>query len=425
MGRWGLPALVLLGFIGNGGCGRGNPPKPDPDGYRQLTNDSGETGSPSLSRDGKFVVYASDRESPDNLEIWVQAVDQENAVRLTYDAARDYDPVFSADGQTVYFTSLREPQGIYRVPAAGGKAELVLRGAVSPEMSPDGQTLLFSDGTGQLATLRLADHTDHADQADQAARPLLKGFFNSYAPKWSADGKEILFAGKATREDPVEWWVTNAEGAAPVNTHLLDGLRGAGFMDAFAQAWLPGDEVLFAGKQGDRMTLWRAKIAADRRGLAGKPVRATNDGAGDFRGAYGAGHLVFERSKGTMNLWSLAVDGERVTGVPQRVTSSDAQKGSASLSADGRTLLYSVDTGAGFRLVLKDLMTQRERRVGSMNLFYGVMSADGAGYAFGEGPPGGAMCRCVRCVGGGRGGRMECASVAGCRARCRGMGSGC
>ncbi len=372
----------MLGFIGGGGCGwLQQPPKPDPNGYRQLTRDGGESGSPSLSRDGKFVVYASDRESPDNLEIWVQAVDQGNAVRLTNDPARDYDPVFSADGQTVYFTSLREPQGIYKVPVAGGTAELLLKGAVSPEMSPDGQTLLFSDGTGQLATLRLADHT---------ARPLLKGFFNSYAPKWSPGGKEILFAGKATREEAVEWWITNAAGNAPVNTHLLDSLLGAGFVDAFAQAWLPGDEILFAGKQGERITLWRAKVAPDRQGLASKPVRATNDFQSDFRAAYNAGHLVFERSKGTMNLWSLPVDEAqgRVTGGPERVTSSDAQKGSASLSADGRTLLYSADTGAGFHLVLRDLMNQQERMVGSANLFYGVMSPDGSRYAFGEGLPG-------------------------------------
>src|ERR1700692_4431881 len=150
MGRWCLPSLVTLGFIGGGGCGwLQQPPQPDPNGYRQLTRDGGESGSPSLSRDGKFVVYASDRESPDNWEIWVQAVDQGNPVRLTNDPARDYDPVFSADGQTVYFTSLREPQGIYKVPVSGGTAELILRGAVSPEMSPDGETLLFSDGTGQ------------------------------------------------------------------------------------------------------------------------------------------------------------------------------------------------------------------------------------------------------------------------------------
>ena len=67
-------------------------------GYRQLTTTAGEAISPSLSRDGKFVTYASDQADAGNLDIWIQPVDQGNAVRLTNHPARDYDPVFSADG---------------------------------------------------------------------------------------------------------------------------------------------------------------------------------------------------------------------------------------------------------------------------------------------------------------------------------------
>lgn len=382
MGRWCRPFLAICGWLACIGCGTSNQPKPDPFGYRQLTRDGGETGSPRLSRDGKFVVYASDRESPENLEIWVQPVDQGTAVRLTDDPARDYDPVFSPDGQTVYFTSLREPQGIYQVPAAGGKAELLLRGGMSPEPSPDGQTLVFTDGTGHLATFRFAD---------RSSRGLLEGFSNSYAPKWSPDGKEILFAGKTAQSDAVEWWITSAAGGPPVNTGILDALGKAGFADAFAQAWLPGDEIVFAGKRGDRLTLWRVKLAPDRRGIASQPVRATNDFESDHRAAYGAGRLAFERSKAALNLWSLPVDVNRgrATGIPERLTFTDAQKGSASISMDGRTLLYSAELAGTFRLFLKDLVNYRENTVGpSTNSFYGALSQDGSRYVFGAGPPG-------------------------------------
>jgi len=364
------------------GCSTSSRQKTDLFGYRQLTKDGGETGSPSLSRDGKFVVYASDRASPGNLDIWVQAVDQGTSVRVTDHSARDYDPVFSADGRTIYFTSLREPQGIYRVPASGGDAVLVARGAASPEVSPDGQTLLMSDAGGHLAILRLADHF---------SRALLETFFNSYAPKWSPDGQEILFAGKAAQNDDVEWWVTSVAGGAPVNTGILAALSRSGFADAFAQAWLPGDEVVFAGKQGDRLTLWRFHLPPNRRGLASQPVRATNDDSGDFHAAYGAGRLVFERSKGVLNLWSLPVDVNQAhaKGEPERLTFTDAQKGSSSVSVDGRKLLYSADQGGTFRLVLKDLAIGKETTVGpSSNSFYGVLSADGSRYVFGAGPPG-------------------------------------
>ena len=67
------PSLAICALVPCIGCGTSSLQKTDPFGYRQLTKDGGETGSPSLSRDGKFVVYASDRASPGNLDIWVQA----------------------------------------------------------------------------------------------------------------------------------------------------------------------------------------------------------------------------------------------------------------------------------------------------------------------------------------------------------------
>src|SRR5437899_196712 len=109
--------LVLLG------C-RPPEPKSSGPGYRQLTFEGGEASSPNLSRHGRFVVYASDR-GGGNLNIWMQPVGEGAALRLTNGSARDYDPMFSADGTTVYFSSLREPNGIYRVPVSGGDSQLV------------------------------------------------------------------------------------------------------------------------------------------------------------------------------------------------------------------------------------------------------------------------------------------------------------
>ncbi len=382
MGRSLKLGLPICGFLVLSACGSRTQAKPDPFGYRQLTTDGGKSASPSLSRDGKFVVYSSDRASLGKQDIWVQDVDRGTSVRVTDDPATDYDPVFSSDGRTIYFSSLREPQGIYRVAASGGEAELVARGATSPRVSPGGEELLFSDASGHLALLRLADHS---------MRELPENFFNSYSPKWSPDGKEILFSGKAAQGDEIEWWVTSPAGGTPVNTGLVSALRQGGFSDVFAQAWLPGDEIVFAGKRGDQITLWRFQLTPDRRGMADQPVRATNDDSGDFGAAYAAGRLVFERSKGSPNLWSLPVDVNqaRVTGELTRLTSTDAQKGSASVSADGQKLLYSEEQDGTFRLVFSDLAKGRQSIVGpAENSFYGVLSADGSRYWFGEGPPG-------------------------------------
>src|SRR5450755_3968821 len=41
---------------------------------RMLTTDGGLTGYPAISRDGKFVAFASDRSKENNLDIWVQQI---------------------------------------------------------------------------------------------------------------------------------------------------------------------------------------------------------------------------------------------------------------------------------------------------------------------------------------------------------------
>src|SRR5579864_3312534 len=370
-------AGVLIGLlVALLNCSRPAPTGPAP--YRQLTAGGGEANSPSLSRDAKFVVYSSDQAESGNFDIWMQPVDQAAPVRLTKDPARDYDPVFSGDGKTVYFTSLREPQGIYRVAASGGQDELVVRGGLSPQVSPDGQTLVFVDRTGNLALLGLGDGS---------SRPLLENFHSSYAPHWSPDGKRILFAGQAATDEAVEWWILSLEGSAPQNTGLLQALRERGFSDAFAHAWLPGDQIVFAGKRGDQMTLWRFKLTPEGR-MANDPVRATDDEAGDFQASYASGHLVFQRTRVVLNLWRLPVDANqgRVTGNPQRVTSTDTQKGFAALSRDGRVLLYSAEQQGAFHLVMKDLISGREKAVGpSASAFYSVLNGDGPRYFYGTG----------------------------------------
>jgi Tol biopolymer transport system component len=357
-------------------CGRPAPTGPPP--YRQLTAGGGEANSPSLSRDAKFVVYSSDQADTGKFDIWVQPVDQGAAVRLTKDPARAYDPVFSGDGKTVYFTSLREPQGIYRVAATGGESELVVRGGLSPQVSPNGRALVFVDRTGNLALLGLGDGS---------SRPLLENFHSSYAPNWSPDGKRILFAGQAATDEAVEWWILSLDGSAPKNTGLLSALRERGFGGAFAYAWLPGDQIVFAGKRGDQMTLWRFKLSPEGR-IASDPVRATDDEAGDYHASYASGHLVFQRTRVVLNLWRLPVDANqgRVTGNPQRLTSTDTQKGFAALSRDGRVLLYSAEQQGAFHLVMKDLIGGSEKAVGpSSNPYYSVLNGDGSRYFYGTG----------------------------------------
>ena len=113
----------------------------------QLTSDTDKSESPSLSSDGRFIAYSSDRAVPDNLDIFVQVLASGQLSRVTHDSARDTTPSLSPDGSTVAFRSEREGGGVY-LATVGSQAEprLIMSGGRNPKISPDGRSLLYWTG---------------------------------------------------------------------------------------------------------------------------------------------------------------------------------------------------------------------------------------------------------------------------------------
>ena len=114
--RWPWVALAACGFaaaaVATWYSTRPIPPRPEYS-FRQLTYDSGLTTTPAISRDGKLVIYASDRASGSNLDLFVQQVSGGKPVRLTDHAADDFGPTFSPDSTQIVFQSARDGGGLY------------------------------------------------------------------------------------------------------------------------------------------------------------------------------------------------------------------------------------------------------------------------------------------------------------------------
>src|SRR6266550_4166782 len=106
--------------------------------FTQLTDQPGPEYFPSLSPDGKSLVYAS--RISGNWDIYLQRVGGRNPVNLTKDSpADDTQPAFSPDGERIVFRSEREGGGIYLMGATGESVRRLSDFGYNPVWSPDGE----------------------------------------------------------------------------------------------------------------------------------------------------------------------------------------------------------------------------------------------------------------------------------------------
>ena len=182
----------------------------DGSGYRRLTTEDGvQHFYPSLSTDGRSVVYSQYRE--DNVyEIYEMSLTDGVAKRLTDKLGVLNSPEISADGKSIVFmrwTPASDQYQVWLMDRDGNHPRRAISGtAWDPTWSPDGTQILFaSDRTGsnQLSVVN-ADGTGLHQISDL---PAIRG-----RSDWSSQDLVATYSGEPWQHDI---YVMNAAGSNP------------------------------------------------------------------------------------------------------------------------------------------------------------------------------------------------------------------
>lgn len=202
--------------------------KPDGTGLRRLTTNNLYDGQPSVSKDGKTIVFAGDSRVETFAAVYRQLFTmnadggQERELLLSSNAD-EYDPAISPDGQYVAFISDRDGNAELYIGEINASAAVRVSTTsdadeATPAWSPDGNWLVVirRSTTGEGA--ELWRYTNPYSSILGPPGPVnITAFvrtndpdflmqYNRWAnPDWSPDGMWIAFS--ADYEGPLDWYI--------------------------------------------------------------------------------------------------------------------------------------------------------------------------------------------------------------------------
>jgi eukaryotic-like serine/threonine-protein kinase len=110
--------------------------------FGRLTLLEGISQEPSISPDGKWVVYVNNANG--NQDLYLQSTTGQTAINLTKDSpANDYSPAFSPDGELIAFRSERDGGGLFVMGRTGESVRRIADTGFLPAWFPDGRSIVY------------------------------------------------------------------------------------------------------------------------------------------------------------------------------------------------------------------------------------------------------------------------------------------
>jgi len=304
--------------------------------FTQLTNLPGPEYFPSLSPDGKSLIYVS--RASGNWDIYLQRVSGRNPANLTKDStANDTQPAFSPDGERIVFRSEREGGGIYLMGATGESVRRVSDFGYNPVWSPDGREILLATESviqpstrptkSQLWTINVSNGDRHLITEGDALQP-----------NWSPHGHRIAYWSRP-QGGQGDVWTISANGSNAVR------VTSEASMD-WNPVWSPdGKHLYFCSDRSGNMNLWRVPIEEKTGKLLGE-AEAVTSGAGTSSQhislTQDGRRIAYVAQEEIKNLRKVTFDPstEKIFGEPVPITRGSLQGVFPDPSPDGDWLAY-------------------------------------------------------------------------------------
>lgn len=282
---------------------------------RVTTAEQGADFDPTISADGRYMVFASTQHNL-NADIYLKRTGSKVITQLTSDPARDVMPSISPDGEWIAFASDRLADwNIYVIPTAGGRPVQITSNPTAelhPTWSPDGSRLAYSKLGSSSGKWEI-----WVSEVSNTATPHFIGYglFPEWCPKAGTGptgGDLLLYQRSAERGDRAFGiWTIEYKNGDVGNPSQMAGSATTAYINP---TWSPdGSYIVFASVEEPHSVqsinslrfadsdLWM--MSAD----GGTRVSLTTGGASDLMPAWGSnGKIYFVSTRtGNDNIWSL------------------------------------------------------------------------------------------------------------------------
>ncbi|WP_210465364.1 S41 family peptidase [Rufibacter roseolus] len=325
---------------------------------------------PVWSKDGKTIVFASDRYG--NFDLFQMPATGGEAKRMTFHSANEYPYEFSPDGKTVYFGSTRMDMAsnrqfptfaspeLYKVALGGGRVQQVMTTpAEEVKLSKDGQIMLYQDKKG-------GENQWRKHHVSSVARDLW-----SFDTKTGKHTKLTTFAGEDrtpvfTDNDKTIYYLSEESGTFNVHRMAADKPGTSTKVTNFTKhpvrfLTASNNGLLCFGFDGDLYTMQgngapqkvNVTIATDVKSNNERIVPVAGNGVQDLAVSPNGKEVAFIYRG---EVFVSAVEGSAT----KRITNTPEQERHVSFSPDGKTLIYATERGKGWKIFQTQITRKEE-----------------------------------------------------------------